>query len=76
MQFGLLIAQILTLQSSPPVASKRPDDFPNTSEDTLLEWATISSEQHISQSHLSQLQMEILTISNILPCTHAVSMML
>lgn len=60
MQFGLLTAQILTLQSSPPVASRRPDDFPNTSEDTLLEWATISSEQYIwqnkSQSHLPQLQ--------------------
>lgn len=37
MQFGLLTAQILTLQSSLPVASRRPDDFPNTSEDTLLE---------------------------------------
>lgn len=45
MQLGLLTAQILTLQSSPPVASRRPDDFPNTSEDTLLEWATISSKQ-------------------------------
>lgn len=45
MQLGLLTAQILTLQSSPPEASRRPDDFPNTSEDTLLEWATISSKQ-------------------------------
>lgn len=43
MQLGLLMDHRLTRQSSPPVARSRPEALPNTSEDTLLAWATISS---------------------------------
>lgn len=43
MQLGLLMDHRLTRQSSPPVASSRPEALPSTSEDTLLAWATISS---------------------------------
>lgn len=43
MQLGLLTAQMLTRQSSPPVASRRPEFFPRARHTTLLEWATISS---------------------------------
>lgn len=45
MQLGLLMDHRLTRQSSPPVASSRPEALPSTSEDTLLAWATISSIQ-------------------------------
>lgn len=45
MQLGLLMDHRLTRQSSPPVASRRPEALPSTSEDTLLVWATISSAQ-------------------------------
>lgn len=45
MQLGLLMDHRLTRQSSPPVASSRPEALPRTSEDTLLAWATISSTQ-------------------------------
>lgn len=45
MQLGLLMDHRLTRQSSPPVASSRPEPLPSTSEDTLLAWATISSAQ-------------------------------
>lgn len=45
MQLGLLMDHRLTRQSSPPVASSRPEALPSTSEDTLLACATISSTQ-------------------------------
>lgn len=45
MQLGLLMDHRLTRQSSPPVASSRPEPLPSTSEDTLLAWATISTAQ-------------------------------
>lgn len=37
MQLALLTAHRLTLQSSPPVASKRPELFPRAKQETLLE---------------------------------------
>lgn len=49
MQLGLLMDHRLTRQSSPPVASSRPEPLPSTSEDTLLAWATISSTQERAQ---------------------------
>lgn len=52
MQLGLLTDHMLTRQSSPPVASIRPEPFPRTTEDTLLLWATISSAQN---KHLLQI---------------------
>lgn len=45
MQLGLFMDHRLTRQSSPPVASSRPEALPSTKDDTLLAWATISSAQ-------------------------------
>lgn len=54
MQLGLLMDHRLTRQSSPPVASSRPEPLPSTSEDTLLAWATISSTQQRARGEGSQ----------------------
>lgn len=54
MQLGLLTDHRLTRQSSPPVASSRPEALPSTSEDTLLAWATISSTQGKTGGERSQ----------------------
>lgn len=54
MQLGLLMDHRLTRQSSPPVASSRPEPLPSTSEDTLLAWATISSTQERARGEGSQ----------------------
>ena len=54
MQLGLLMDHRLTRQSSPPVASSRPEALPSTSEDTLLAWATISSIQGRAEGEDSQ----------------------
>lgn len=37
MQLALLTAQMLTLQSSPPVASRRPELFPRARQEMELE---------------------------------------
>lgn len=54
MQLGLLMDHRLTRQSSPPVASSRPEPLPSTSEDTLLAWATISSIRERARGEGSQ----------------------
>lgn len=54
MQLGLLMDHRLTRQSSPPVASSRPEPLPSTSEDTLLAWATISSTRERAKGEGSQ----------------------
>lgn len=54
MQLGLLMDHRLTRQSSPPVASSRPEPLPSTSEDTLLAWATISSTRERARGEGSQ----------------------
>lgn len=45
MQLALLTAQMLTRQSSPPVASRRPELFPRARQETEREWASNSSGQ-------------------------------
>lgn len=55
MQLDLFTAQMLTRQSSPPVASSRLDDLPSATEHTLLGCATMSSEYEIKLK-LTQMQ--------------------
>ena len=45
MQLALLTAQMFTLQSSPPVASRRPELLARAKQETVRECASNSSEQ-------------------------------